>query len=135
MTTRADHNLWPGIGYDDAHAARRVAGHLGFEDGICVESPRRPGEIQHSEMLWPEGGRVMVHSRSKTDDTFTCAAGSGNVYVVCDDPDAVWAKAEALGARVLRPMEDTDYGSRGFSIADAEGNSWSFGTYSGEQPA
>ena len=54
---------------------------------------------------------------------------------MCDDPDAVWAKAEALGARVLRPMEDTDYGSRGFSIADAEGNSWSFGTYSGEQPA
>ena len=29
---------------------------------------------------------------------------------------------EALGVRVFRPMEDTDYGSRGFSIADAEGN-------------
>jgi uncharacterized glyoxalase superfamily protein PhnB len=28
-------------------------------------------------------------------------------------------------------MEDTDYGSRGFSIADEEGNRWSFGTYAG----
>jgi uncharacterized glyoxalase superfamily protein PhnB len=73
----------------------------------------------------------MVHSRGKADDTFTSAAGTGNVYVVCDDPDAVWARAEALAARVLRPMEDTDYGSRGFSIADTEGNAWSFGTYAG----
>ncbi|MFI5075486.1 MAG: VOC family protein [Actinomycetales bacterium] len=134
MTTRADHNLWPGIGYDDAHAARAWLAELGFEQGICVESPGRPGEIQHSEMLWPEGGRVMVHTRGKADDTFATPAGSGNVYVVCEDPDpdAVWAKAEALGAPVLRPMGDTDYGSRGFSVADAEGNSWSFGTYAGE---
>ena len=50
---------------------------------------------------------------------------------MCDDPDAVWSSAQALGATVLRPMEDTDYGSRGFSIADAEGNAWSFGTYAG----
>jgi uncharacterized glyoxalase superfamily protein PhnB len=131
MTTRTDHNLWPGLSFDDAYAARRWLAALGFEDGICVETPGRPGEVQHSEMLWPEGGRVMVHSRGKADDTFASAPGTGNIYVVCDDPDVVWAKAEALGARVLRPMEDTDYGSHGFSIADAEGNAWSFGTYAG----
>ena len=63
---------------------------------------------------------------------FATAPGAGNVYVVCDDPDAVWARAQAAGAQVLRPMEDTDYGSHGFSIADAEGNAWSFGTYAGD---
>ena len=131
MTTRTDHNVWPGLSYDDAHAARGWLAALGFEEGIVVEG-ERSGEIQHSEMLWPDGGRVMVHSRGKADETFTTPRGSGNVYVVCDDPDAVWGKAQALGARVLRPMEDTDYGSRGFSIADAEGNAWSFGTYAGE---
>ena len=130
MTTRTDHNVWPGLSYDDAHAARGWLAALGFEEGIVVEG-ERSGEIQHSEMLWPDGGRVMVHSRGKADETFTTPRGSGNVYVVCDDPDAVWGKAQALGARVLRPMEDTDYGSRGFSIADAEGNAWSFGTYAG----
>ena len=130
MTTRTDHNLWPGLSYGDPHAARAWLSALGFEDGILVDG-ERPGEIQHSEMLWPDGGRVMVHSRSKADETFATPKGSGNVYVVCDDPDAVWAKAQALGATVLRPMEDTDYGSHGFSIADAEGNAWSFGTYAG----
>ncbi|MEP6650824.1 MAG: VOC family protein [Lapillicoccus sp.] len=133
MTTRTDHNVWPGISYDDAHAARKWLATLGFEEGIFVESPdgERPHEIQHSEMLWPEGGRVMVHTRGRVDDTSATAPGNGNVYVVCDDPDAVWERARALEATVLRPMEDTDYGSRGFSIADAEGNAWSFGTYAG----
>jgi uncharacterized glyoxalase superfamily protein PhnB len=131
MTTRTDHNVWPGLSYDDAYAARAWLTALGFEEGIVVEG-ERAGEIQHSEMLWPDGGRVMVHSRGKADETFTTPRGSGNIYVVCDDPDAVWGKAQALAATVLRPMEDTDYGSRGFSIADAEGNAWSFGTYAGE---
>jgi uncharacterized glyoxalase superfamily protein PhnB len=130
MTTRTDHNLWPGLSYDDAHAARAWLEALGFQPGICVADDQ-PGQIQHSEMIWPEGGRVMIHSRGKADDTFSTPTGSGNIYVVCDDPGAVWARAEALGARVLRSMEDTDYGSRGFSIADAEGNAWSFGTYAG----
>ncbi len=35
----------------------------------------------------------------------------------------------ALGAEVVRPLEDQDYGSRDFSVRDLEGNLWSFGTY------
>lgn len=128
--TRADHNLWTAISYDDPHAARAWLRALGFEDGILVPG-EVDGEIQHSEMLWPEGGRVMVHSRSKADDTFETPRGSASVYVVCDHPDDVHARALELGATMIRPMEEADYGSRGFSIADAEGNRWSFGTYAG----
>jgi uncharacterized glyoxalase superfamily protein PhnB len=29
-------------------------------------------------------------------------------------------------------MEDQDYGGRGGTVADAEGNLWSFGDYRGE---
>lgn len=73
----------------------------------------------------------MVHSRDKADRTFETPSGSASVCVVCDEPDAVLARAQALGAEVIRPMEETDYGSRGFSIRDTEGNRWSFGTYAG----
>jgi uncharacterized glyoxalase superfamily protein PhnB len=55
------------------------------------------------------------------------------VYVVVDDPDLVHARARELGAHIIRDMEDTDYGSRGFSVTDAEGNRWSFGTYAGKE--
>jgi len=128
-TTRTDHNIWAGISYDDAVGARVWLRALGFSDGILMQDD--DGTVTHSEMVWPEGGRVMVHSRGKENDAFATPPGGANVYVVVDDPDAVWARAQQLAAKVVRPMEDTDYGSRGFSVADGEGNRWSFGTYAG----
>ena len=118
-----------GLSYDDPLAARIWLRRLGFTDGILVQDDA--GAVEHSEMLWPEGGRVMVSSRAKGNDTFVSAAGAATVYVVVDDPDAVWERAQRLGAVVDRSIEETDYGSRGFSVRDAEGNSWSFGTYAG----
>lgn len=49
-----------------------------------------------------------------------------------DEPDALFARATAAGAELVEGLEDTDYGSRGFSVRDPEGNIWSFGTYRGE---
>ena len=128
-TQTEDRNVWPGLTYDDAPAARAWLEQLGFEPGIAVPGERE-GSLEHSEMRWPEGGRVMVHS-PRGDDPFDRPTGSGNSYVVTRDPDAVHARAAALGARVVRAMEETDYGSRGFTVADPEGNLWSFGTYAG----
>ncbi|HEX6248313.1 MAG TPA: VOC family protein [Nocardioidaceae bacterium] len=130
MTPGTDHSIWPGLTYDDALAARAWLTALGFTEGILVMS-EDGSTVEHSEMIWPEGGRVMVSSRDRSDDTFAVPRGAASVYVVVDDPDAVFARAKDLGARVIRDMEETDYGSRGFSVADAEGNRWSFGTYAG----
>lgn len=130
MTPGTDHSIWPGLTYDDALAARAWLTALGFTEGILVMS-EDGSTVEHSEMIWPEGGRVMVSSRDRSDDTFAVPRGAASVYVVVDDPDAVFARAKDLGARVIRDMEETDYGSRGFSVTDAEGNRWSFGTYAG----
>lgn len=130
MNTRTDTNIWPGLTSDDPIALRDWLQRLGFDPGILVEGDG-VGEVHHSEMLWPDGGRVMIHSANKTDDSFSSPVGSGNLYVVVTDPDAVFAKAIALEATLVRDLEDADYGSRGFSIADPEGNVWSFGTYAG----
>jgi len=130
MTPRTDHNIWAGLTYDDALAARGWLSALGFTEGILVMSADG-STVEHSEMIWPEGGRVMVSSRLPHDDTFAVPRGAASVYVVVDDPDAVFARAKDLGAQVIRDMEDTDYGSRGFSVTDAEGNRWTFGTYAG----
>jgi uncharacterized glyoxalase superfamily protein PhnB len=55
--------------------------------------------------------------------------------VVTDEPDALFARAEAAGARVVRGLTDEDYGSRGFTLRDPEGVYWSFGTYAGATDA
>jgi len=49
------------------------------------------------------------------------------VYVA--DVDAHYARAKAAGAEIVMELEDTDYGSRGYSVRDLEGHLWSFGTY------
>lgn len=127
--TRTDHDIWSGITAADPLALRAWLLTLGFTEGILVEGDG--GIVQHSEMLWPEGGRVMISSARPDDPHFTMPIGGAMLYVVTDEPDAVHARAEAAGATFTRPMEDSDYGSRGFSILDPEGNSWSFGTYAG----
>lgn len=127
---RQDHNIWAGLTYDDAAAARDWLASLGFQEGIVVPDEENGG-IHHSEMLWPEGGRVMVSTRGGVSSDFDVERGAASVYVVTDNPGEVWTRADRIGATVVRPMEDTDYGSRGFSIKDPEGNRWSFGTYGG----
>jgi uncharacterized glyoxalase superfamily protein PhnB len=51
-----------------------------------------------------------------------------SIYVVVADPDRHCAGATAAGARIVRELQDTDYGSREYSVRDPEGNLWSFGT-------
>lgn len=124
-----DHFIWPATFYDDPFAARAWLAALGFREGVVVPG-EAPGTIRHSEMIWPEGGRVMVATR-EPDGEYGPSRGGG-VYVVCTDPDAVAARAVDLGASFTRPLEtQTDYDSRGFSVRDPEGVVWSFGTYAG----
>ena len=75
----------------------------------------------------------MLGSANRPDNPFSQRpTGAGSVYVVTDEPDALYDRARAAGAVVFAPLRDEDYGSRGFSVTDPEGNIWSFGTYGGE---
>jgi uncharacterized glyoxalase superfamily protein PhnB len=130
-TPRPDANIWPGFTYDDPRAVRHWLASLGFQEGILVGDDE--GAVHHSEMWWPEGGRVMLSSRgAKKDRTFEVARGACGCYVVTTEPDVVHERALRLGAEVVRDLQDTDYGSRGFTVRDPEGNLWSFGTYAGD---
>lgn len=128
---RIDHSIWPALFSDDPHALRRFLAALGFEEGIVVPargSTRTDGEVMHSELLWPEGGRIMVASASNDHPT----PHRANLYVVTDHPDEVHAKAVTSGAEITRPLaEQSGHGSREFSLKDPDGNGWSFGTYGG----
>lgn len=51
-----------------------------------------------------------------------------NMRVMVPDVDRHWARAQALGARVLAPIADRDYGLRDFTIVDPDGFGVRFGT-------
>jgi uncharacterized glyoxalase superfamily protein PhnB len=126
-------NVWPCVNYVDARAAIRfLTEAFGFVETLTV-----PGDsedvVVHAELRWPEGGGVMLGTANRPDSPFSQLPTScASLYVVTDDPHAVYASATKAGAKVVSEMRDEDYGSTGFSVADPEGNLWSFGTYRGE---
>jgi uncharacterized glyoxalase superfamily protein PhnB len=69
----------------------------------------------------------MIGSTGQGDKEFD--TGRTSLYVIVEDPDAVYERAKAAGAEITREPQDMDYGSREFSARDPEGNAWSFGTY------
>jgi len=51
-----------------------------------------------------------------------------NVRIMVPDVDSAWARAGTIGARILDPIADREYGLRDFTIADPEGFAVRFGT-------
>lgn len=127
-------SIWPVLTYKDAPAAATfLVEAFGFELRGLYTNPDDPNVVEHAEARWPRGGGVMFGTAGKDDGPFgQRRPGNDSVYVVCDDPDALFARATAAGAEVVRELRDEDYGSRGFTVRDPEGNLWSFGTYRGE---
>jgi len=125
--------IWPCLNYADARAGMRfLVDVLGFEE-TALYSGDSEDVVVHAEARWPEGGGVMFGSAGREDSEFSSnAVGAGSVYVITDDPDAVYQRAVAGGAEITREMAEADYGSRGFTLRDPEGNLFSFGTYRGE---
>jgi uncharacterized glyoxalase superfamily protein PhnB len=132
MDTRTiETTVWPGLIYADAPAAIRfLTDAFGFREALVVPG-EGDGVIAHAELRWPLGGGVMLGSIRGDGVLGEQHAGVASVYVVTDEPDALFERATAAGAEVVMGLYDADYGSRGFTVKDPEGNIWSFGTYRG----
>jgi uncharacterized glyoxalase superfamily protein PhnB len=127
-------SVWPVLTYRDAPAAIEfLTAAFGFENRACYTRDDDPTVVEHAELGWPLGGGIMLGTAGKDDGPFgRRVPGNDSVYVVCDDPDGLFARAIEAGAELVRGLADEDYGSRGFTVRDPEGNLWSFGTYAGE---
>jgi uncharacterized glyoxalase superfamily protein PhnB len=126
-------HIWPILSYRDARAALAfLTEAFGFEERAVYAREDDPDVIEHAELRWPLGGGIMFGTAGKDDSPFgQRQPGNDSVYVVCDDPDGLFERATKGGAEVVRGLRDEDYGSRGFTVRDPEGNLWSFGTYAG----
>jgi uncharacterized glyoxalase superfamily protein PhnB len=134
MTNQTITHVWPVLTYKDAPAAITfLTEAFGFEARGVYTDDDDSSIVVHAELRWPLGGGIMLGSAGKDDGPFgTRVTGNDSVYVVCEDPDALFERATAADAPLVRGLADEDYGSRGFTVRDLEGNLWSFGTYAGE---
>lgn len=122
-------SIWASVVSDDVLALRDWLLALGFTEDLLI-----PGErselVHHAQLDWPEGGRVLLSSTGERSTP--CRPGTNSLHVVASDPDAVLQRALALGTTVVHPLVDqTDYPSRDFTVADADGNHWTFATFAG----
>jgi uncharacterized glyoxalase superfamily protein PhnB len=124
----------PALRYVDAPAAINwLCRVLGFERHAVYPGP--DGTIAHAELTL-SGGMVMLGSQ-KDDEygrNFKAPKDLGGfetccTYVVVPNADAVYRRAQEERASITRPLEETQYGSREFSLKDPEGHTWSVGTY------
>jgi uncharacterized glyoxalase superfamily protein PhnB len=124
----------PALRYRNAPAAIDwLCQALGFERHAVYQGEN--GTIAHAELTLGNG---MIMLGSQKDDEYARGFKSPeelggletrSAYIVVPDADATYARAVAAGATVVRPLQDTPYGSREFGVKDPEGHSWSVGTY------
>ncbi len=124
----------PALRYRDAPAAIEwLCNVIGFTRHAVYEGAG--GVINHAELALG-GGMIMLGS-IKDDEhgrRFKTPGELGGVetrsaYIVVPDADAVYARAQAAAATIVRPLQNMEYGSREFTVNDPEGHSWSVGTY------
>ena len=126
-------SVYPVLRYADAPSAIEwLCKAFGFEELLVI--PAEDGMIAHAELRLGDGIIMLgsVHpdgegARIKTPQEV--GAATQGIYVTVGEVDDHYERAKAMGAQVVRELQDTEYGSREYTVRDLEGNFWSFGTY------
>lgn len=122
-------SVWASVVSDDARRLRDWLMGLGFTEDLLIPG-ESAGSIHHCQLDWPEGGRIMLSSTGERSTP--CRPGTSSLHVVTADPDRVMSRARSLGATIVQELVDqTDYPSRDFTVADPDGNHWTFATFAG----
>lgn len=132
--TESHSTVIPALRYRDAPAAIEwLCNVLGFTRHAVHEGAG--GVINHAELALG-GGMIMLGSKKEDEQSrrFMApgelgGAETSSLYIVVPDADQVYARAQAAGATIVRPLQEMPYGSREFAVSDPEGHSWSVGTY------
>lgn len=119
----------PSLRYKDGNAAVTwLTEAFGFTATMVV--PGEDGTLAHAELTYGGGAMMLGSTTDGGDGRLPVETGPSWTYVVVSgDLDAHYRRALASGAEVVQELEDTSYGSQGYTVRDLEGHVWSFGTY------
>ena len=118
----------PTLRYADANQAIQwLHDAFGITEHFVVRNDE--GRVEHAQLAW-RGSLVMLGDLR--GDQHDLPHGHGSISMTADSAEQVdetYQRAIDAGATVVQPLEDTDYGSHAFTVADYEGNHWHLGTY------
>lgn len=120
--------IFPGFRYKDApEAIEWLEKAFGFERHLVV-----PGEndtIAHAQLTFGNGMIMLGSAPAMPDPENPWDSAKQGIYVRVDDIDAHYQRARDAGADIVKPLSNTEYGSRAYTAHDPDGNVWTFGTY------
>lgn len=117
-----------------AHDASKLIDYYVDTFGFVVTARYGDGDtVDHAQLNWADGTGGLMMGSYKPGSDWCLEPGTAGGYVVTNDPDGLYGRVLQRKAEVIRPLADTDYGSREFTVRDPEGNLWSFGDYAGAQ--
>jgi uncharacterized glyoxalase superfamily protein PhnB len=122
--------IFPILRYNDARGAIRwLCQAFGFVEVFSV--PESGPHVRHAQLKL--GADLIMVGSVRPDDGIASPQALGSatqmLAVYVEDPDAHFERAQAAGARILAPPNDTDFGSREYHVVDLEGHPWTFGTF------
>ena len=123
------HSLTPYLIVNDAAAALDFYKQaLGATEIMRVENE---GKICHSEIKI--GDSMMMLADENPQMGFVGPSALGNspisILIYTENVDAIFEKAVAAGATVVRPVQDMFYGDRSGMITDPFGHRWCISTH------
>jgi uncharacterized glyoxalase superfamily protein PhnB len=128
--------IMPSLRYRNAPAAIEwLCGAFGFEKQAIYSN--EDGTIAHAQLTFGNG-MIMLGSLLEKETAWgelikqpdeIGGVETQSPYLIVADPDVLYARAKAAGARIIVEIKDEDYGGRGFSCCDLEGHLWNFGSY------
>lgn len=125
----------PNLIYSDANAAVSfLKKAFGFkEHGVYKDDN---GKIFHAQLVL--GNALIMVNPFNPDTAFGKMLNlpknlegynTQTPYFIIEHVDEHYKNAKANGAKIVMDIKDEDYGGRGYSCKDPEGNIWSFGSY------
>ena len=111
---------------DGAEALRFLEEALGF--AVTVRWEDEAGAVAHAEAVHGDAAVMLGTAEHSSPPLMGSSVGHG-VYLVVDDVDAAFERAQAAGADVVFGPEDTEWGTRRCRVLDPEGYEWSLGSY------
>lgn len=129
-------NLMISLTVKDASAALEYY-QKAFDANIIYRMDGPDGSVLHSTLTISD---CMIYLSSEDEMFQALGQDTHDKHSSCllciksDDPDADFAKATAVGGKVIMPVQDFPWGSRSGIMVDPYGYRWTIGNESGELP-
>jgi PhnB protein len=114
---------------DAARAIEFYKQVFGATEGMRISMPG--GKVGHAEIKIGDSYLMLADEFPEMDIRSPQTIGGTPVGLALfvEDCDAVFARAVAAGAKVIRPLQDQFYGDRSGTVLDPFGHKWTIATH------